>query len=406
MKLGPVHVVTDATMGVMQAMLHRFAAEAARVGPLIHGSPYLHPVSDRDRLAPPVLFPPDSPGGPSEAATDRVLAAFARATAEPQAPPAVGMWDRIEQSNAPFLSALRDGDRAALRGQLAGMFRTDLVWGLGHGCKGVFEWLSHPTNPGNPAQRAFTDVLVSLAEAVGAARLTSPEQQLDRHRHALDADLDELFRQIERRTGLDLSQPAVGAATGCQVAGRVASYDTLTHGYTLHRLRQLGVNPGARLVEIGGGFGCLAGLADRAGYPDFTVHDLPWVNAIQGYYLILALPPGSVRLFGEDSGKVTVRPHWCFDELPDRSADAVVNTNSLPELGEATARAYLAGVRRVLRPGGVFLSINQEAKAVVPGIGPQQCVAELAEETGGLRCESRSRYWLRQGYVEEVFRPL
>jgi hypothetical protein len=33
-------------------------------------------------------------------------------------------------------------------------------------------------------------------------------------------------------------------------------------------------------------------------------------------------------------------------------------------------------------------------------------VAELVEEAGGFAVLSRQRYWLRQGYVEEVFRPV
>ena len=53
-----------------------------------------------------------------------------------------------------------------------------------------------------------------------------------------------------------------------------------------------------------------------------------------------------------------------------------------------------------------FLSVNQEAKAYVPGVGPQQCVAELVDEAGGFERVSRQRYWMRQGYVEEVYRPV
>ena len=37
----------------------------------------------------------------------------------------------------------------------------------------------------------------------------------------------------------------------------------------------------------------------RAGFTDYAIYDLPWVNALQGYYLIMALPEGSVRLYGE-----------------------------------------------------------------------------------------------------------
>jgi hypothetical protein len=54
---------------------------------------------------------------------------------------------------------------------------------------------------------------------------------------------------------------------------------------------------------------------------------------------------------------------------------------------------------------GAFLSINQEAKAPNLDVGRQNCVAELVETHGGLQRIARHRYWMRQGYVEEVFVP-
>jgi hypothetical protein len=144
-------------------------------------------------------------------------------------------------------------------------------------------------------------------------------------------------------------------------------------------------------------------MAHRAGVRRYAIFDLPWVNALQGYFLIRTLPEGTVRLHGEDAGDVRVLPYWKLDDEPAGSCDVLVNTDSLPEMGHATAKGYLPKVRRVTR--GVFLSVNQEAKAEVPGVGPQQCVAELVAEAGGFRAESRQRYWMRQGYVEEVYRP-
>jgi hypothetical protein len=144
-------------------------------------------------------------------------------------------------------------------------------------------------------------------------------------------------------------------------------------------------------------------LAYRAGLTDYAVYDLPWVNALQGYFLIMALPPGSVRLYGEDAGTLAVLPGWSFGQVADRSVDYVVNSNSLPEMGAETARGYVRDIRRAVRK--LFLSINQECKVPVMDYGPQQCVAELVAAEGGFRRLSRSRYWVRHGYIEEVFRP-
>jgi hypothetical protein len=129
---------------------------------------------------------------------------------------------------------------------------------------------------------------------------------------------------------------------------------------------------------------------------------LPWVNALQGYFLIMALPPGAVRLYGETGGDVAVLPHWCVRSLPDGSVDHMVNSDSMPEMGVETARDYVRQISRLLRGGGLFLSINQEGKGANADVGPQNWVAELIAEHGGFRAASRQRGWMRQGYVEEV----
>jgi hypothetical protein len=76
----------------------------------------------------------------------------------------------------------------------------------------------------------------------------------------------------------------------------------------------------------------------------------------------------------------------------------------MPEMGEATARAYVRDIRRIARR--LFLSINQEAGVQYGDIGRQGWVREFVESEGGYRCLSRNRWWMRQGYVEEVFEPI
>ncbi|HEY8505982.1 MAG TPA: putative sugar O-methyltransferase, partial [Gemmataceae bacterium] len=358
------------------------------------------------RIAPAHLCEPDDPDGPAcRDAVGRVIAAYRRAQADRRGAPAPCMWERITSEKGRFLKALERGDVPALCRDLGRMFRTDLVWGLGH----VHE--SHPdllagSPEGSFVHLKFTDTLVNLAEAVGAARVTSMEQDGVGHLQPLNVDLDELARAVLGRAGMDLSFPAVGAAYGFRVADRFLTIDSLVHGYTLHRLRQLGAGPGSEVAEIGGGYGCLAMLAHRAGLRRYTIYDLPWVNALQGYFLITSLPPGSVRLYGESAettGALSVMPYWAIEDVPDGSVDYFVNTDSIPEMGLETGRGYVRHIRRLLR--GAFLSINQEAKAPSGGYGNQLCVRELVEEAGGFRAESRCRAWMRCGYVEEVFRP-
>jgi hypothetical protein len=70
-------------------------------------------------------------------------------------------------------------------------------------------------------------------------------------------------------------------------------------------------------------------------------------------------------------------------------------------MAAAAAREYLATPKRVRH--GTFFFVNQEAGMEAPRTGPQQCLAQLLDETDGLHALQRSRYWRWQGYLEQVY---
>ena len=414
MRIGPIHLIRNATfrkLRQLENLWDRFSAAlsaASRAG---------NPLADRvyeqahgllhsplcARVAPAHFAPPPKPDDPADlAAAERVVAAFHRARADYTDPPALSMWDRIGREKAEFLAALDRKDVPKVAATLGTMFATELTWGLGQVHPSHAELLKE--EPPTHLHLRFADTLVSLAEAVRAARVTHMIQDPTTHLRALDRDLDELFSAAAGRLGFDPSFPLVGAAFGFRVADRLVTIDSLTHAYNAFRLRQLGAGPADVVFEVGGGYGCLALMAYRAGVRRYTIYDLPWVNALQGFFLIRSLPGVAVRLYGEDAGDVRVLPYWKLNHEPAKACGYLVNTDSLPEMGYATARGYLPEIRRVT--ARAFFSVNQEAKAVVPGVGPQQCVSELMDEEGGFEVLSRQRYWMRQGYVEEVYRPL
>ena len=414
MKFGPVHLIRDVTfrrLREMQCLWERFSAAlasatqsgnplAGRVAEHTHG--LLHsPLCSR--LAPVMFTPAPSPEDAEELhAAERVVAAYHYSIKESAEPPAPSMWDRIGGEKASFITALTSREVRTVSSALGRMFASELNWGLGQVHPSHVELLRSP-GPTHLHER-FADTVVNLAEAVGAARITHMIQDPAGHLHPLDRDLDALMEATATRLGFDPSFPVIGSAFGFRVAGKLATIDSLTHAYNAYRLHQLGAGANSSAFEIGGGYGCLALMACRAGMGRYTIFDLPWVNALQGYFLIRSLPEWSVQLHGEGTGDIRVLPYWKLRDEPARSCDLLANTDSLPEMGYATAKGYLNEVRRVTR--GCFLSINQEAKAEVPGVGPQQCVAELADEVGGLAIRSRQRYWMRQGYVEEVYEPV
>ena len=383
-------------VGLLRAERDRLAADLVWLArPLVmhHGR--------RFRAAPALAVEADERNERQRRVVGRVVRAYARARSEEAAvTKPVSMWELVEERQRSFVNALDQGDEEAVSASLAELMQSDLAWGIAASDPDDLRQLRAGSGGGS-TQLSVADALVSFAEALGSARVSSYQQGPALQRLDLDVDLDEVARAVEARSGLDLELPSVGGPFGCRIVGKLITPDSLRHSYTLHRIRELGAGATSVVAEIGGGVGCLAALAYRAGIRELRIFDLPWVNALQGYYLGMALPDEAVRLFGEGKGSVHVDPYWRFEELEPRSVDFVVNTNSLPEVGLEAAQSYIRAIGRILR--GSFLSFNHEGKLPVGTFGPQNCVRELAEASGALIPVRRARSWMWEGYVEEVY---
>ena len=85
-----------------------------------------------------------------------------------------------------------------------------------------------------------------------------------------------------------------------------------------------------------------------------------------------------------------------IDAVTDAALEAIarilhLNVDSMTEMAEPTARAY---VDQIQARADMFLSINHEANGFT--------VREVAKELGQIAV-SREAYWMRHGYVEEMF---
>ncbi|CAN5519729.1 hypothetical protein BH11PLA2_BH11PLA2_20200 [soil metagenome] len=408
MKLGPVHVIRHGTFDRLhksERIWHHFSDElrvagdtgnplAARVLEHTHG--LMH--SPLSALFAPSWKPIVKEHARSREAAERVTAAFQKAIKEPASMPTASMWDMLTQERGDFVKALETGNVPAVQTALDRLFVSPLVHGLGQVHTSHLPLLDREMTH---LHFHFTDTLVSLGEAVGACRSSCMGQDAPGHLRPLHKNLDATYEATLQRLGFAADYNAACGAFGFKVAGKLLTIDSLTHAYAAYRLAQLGGTVNNTVYELGGGYGGLALMGHRAGLGRYAIFDLPWVNALQGFFLILNTPPGTVRLHGETAGNLRIEPYWNLYTEAAKSCDWVVNSDSLPEMGETTASDYLGHIRRVIRSG--FFSINQEAKVDVPGVGPQNCVSELVDKVGGYRLQSRHRHWLRQGYVEEVF---
>lgn len=65
-----------------------------------------------------------------------------------------------------------------------------------------------------------------------------------------------------------------------------------------------------------------------------------------------------------------------------------------------TAAMYIARIRAI---APLFCSINQEAAAPNTDAFRQVVVPDLVARDGGYRRLSRNLFWMRDGYVEEIY---
>lgn len=248
---------------------------------------------------------------------------------------------------------------------------------------------------------AYLDKLVCLSEALGVLDIENPEQPTDWGGN-LYRDPNELVDLIEREIGMPIvPRDVIVPVDGLGTRRGPIHYRHLNSLYAALRIRTL-VGDAARICEFGGGLGLVAYYVRELGLNEYTLYDLPISNLFAGHFLIGALGPDAVRLVGEGTapGKVNVLPYWrCADAQP-RTYDLALNQDSFPEIDPSLVLEYFRQIERMT--SGYFLSINQEARAAM-GTRSQNSVPRLIREFPRFRRMYRMKYWIRQGYVEELY---
>ena len=345
-----------------------------------------------------------------EAIAARLLNIFHRMLAyeiehiAPENRPNSGVWEMVRHEfHGEFYRIMASRNVADLAAYLRNGLRRSIAYGLGLGDE-VFRAMSDGGEGQSNNLALLADRLASLAVAIGALPQENPEQ--GRYGINLQMPVVELVRCIEARLGKDIHRPLVAGLFGVEVGpGRIVDHRVPDDVYCAFRLETLRNTHGARRVcEIGAGFGGTAFQASRHGIEPYTIVDLPSVNILQAYFLMKTFGADAVSLFGEDAAgrRFNVQPYWMFfsEEL---QFDLVLNRDSMPEMPEPRAREYL---QEMERRGCAFLSINQEAEADAAYVGVKQLIVHrLAASYPGLRSAGRAPYWVRKGYVEELFLP-
>jgi hypothetical protein len=299
-------------------------------------------------------------------------------------------------------SALEAGDPRRLARLLAGMFEEPFLYGISSAQLGRDAGCA-------PFIRMKTvEELLALAESLGLVRTETPEQGV--LGYALSEGLPKIVMQLEEHLKISLNFPNIGAAYGLKLGDALITPEAPEHVYVASRIRDVirqrfgDENVQLRIAEIGAGFGGTAYWLNKLNprsIQNYTIIDLPLMNACQSYFLGKAFGEGAVRLYGE------AEPRGPFSIIPPQAKSQVsetfhvlLNENSMPEMSESVVTDYLTWARTQV--SDVFYSYNQEAYSPVDGV-PQTWVPKILEKIGGYRRLSRNYSWVRRGYVEEIY---
>jgi hypothetical protein len=333
----------------------------------------------------------------------RLIKAYARAKAHEDSSklqkPEDDMWTRlIEREFKQLLQILKSEDVDELSKFLL-HFGEQYTW---------FGGLTLSVDGFNAMQKdssfialTYLDKLVCLAESLGVLALENPEHTLSWGEN-LYVDADEILDRIEKQIGISVVPP-IGAVpvTGIDTSRGPLHYRHFNSLYAALRIKALLPDSGA-ICEYGGGLGIVAYYANKLGFQNYTIFDLPLVNLFAGHFLMNTLGAEAVRLYGEDSqtASVNVLPYWECMTVPTGAYSLSFNQDSFPEIDPKLVLNYLQQIERTSTK--YFLSINQETQATTIA-AMQNSVHALIRNFKNFHQVYRMKYWIREGYVEELY---
>lgn len=321
------------------------------------------------------------------------------------------LWsDGLRKHCNELISVMDSGSAEDLAKILSRMFREDFVYGLASGS------LIENSRSGLGAKiwsMKYQDNLIALAEYLGVIRTESTQQ--GEVAHFLKEGVDSIVAKIEENVGISISFPDIGAPYGIKAANSLITMEHPEHLYVALRIGQAikdylkgKESQSLNLVEIGAGFGGLAYWVMKLGkikVGNYIILDLPIINVLQGYFLAQAFGASAVRLYGEASVNnaphITILPNFTIEKNIVSDIDVLINENSMPEMSEAIVQKYIIFAKEYL--SGLFFSYNHEAYSAVYG-KLQVSVPEAVDKVGGFTRFSRNASWVRNGYVEEVYK--
>ncbi len=317
----------------------------------------------------------------------RVVAAYKFSAARYES--SESFWDTsFADLKSDVHGALINGDLERVQHILRDPGSTDLFYGFDNLARSLLPSEPYFTPEDRTGAVVYRDLLM-LCEAIGIRALWNPENPVE----ADFQDVETILTELDRIFGFNVTFPNPFAGeVGLETSRGIASYRAVQALYQAWRVAGLLSELSyARVLEIGSGMGRTAFYMCQFGLCEYTIVDVPMTNVAQAAFLGRALGEDQISLAGEDrSANVRILPPRAFFEVSDRY-DLVLNVDSMTELSPESAHNYCQAIKE---RAGMFLSINHETYP--------QTVANIAASVG-MPSATRTPYWMRPGYLEELF---
>lgn len=246
-------------------------------------------------------------------------------------------------------------------------------------------------------------IIIKLAEGLGVVGINNPEGI--QHglypkmfgRNFTDADL---LRMIETKIGFKLKMPEfIGNLDIPKTEYGIITDRHCHYLWIMKRIMELCPDRNVGIIEIGAGIGLLPYFLNQQGYKDYTAIDLSYSNAIQTYFIHKNMPERKLILSGEIENPfsfkyrnhIKILHSSDFKDIPRDRYFIMINTDGLTEMGIDEAKKYFNS-----DCASLLLSINHEVN--------NYRIIELSGNTR--RLIYRFPFWIREGYVEELYKSL
>lgn len=240
--------------------------------------------------------------------------------------------------------------------------------------------------------------IIKLAEALGIFTVANVETGAPSTSTISKMSLDQVLDKVQTLLPFQIHFPPF---SGNCIQGLNTKYGTTSNRHifylwVLKRIMELCPDRSSSIIEIGAGFGVLGYYLHNAGYLDYTTIDLALVNACQTYFLNRNLPDRKIIISGEvenpfdpiHKDSIKLLHSTDFVSIPTNRFSIMVNMDGLTEYGISEASKY---VQSDCAP--ILLSINNESNAYR--------VCEIPQPNR--KMQYRYRFWIRDGYVEELY---